>query len=73
MIAVVNRAFQTINQQPSPAKAGDSLLQSRQPLAWAKAFVWATSNGVRECPPDNGRLVPVINIDLLDEISDATP
>jgi hypothetical protein len=62
-----------MRQQSSPAKAGDTLLQNRQPLAWAKAFVWATSNGVRECAPDNGFRVPVTHADLLDEMADAAP
>jgi hypothetical protein len=62
-----------MRQQSSPAKAGDSLLQSRQPQAWAKAFVWATSNGVRECAPDNGLRAPVTHADLLDEMADAAP
>ena len=48
VITAVNHVFQTAYQQVSPAKAGDTLLQNQQALAWAKAFVWATSNGVRE-------------------------
>jgi hypothetical protein len=35
----------------SPATAGDALVQKPQALAWAKALVLATSNGVRECAP----------------------
>lgn len=67
----MNHVFQTAYQQSSPAKAGDPLLQSQQALAWAKAFVWANSNGVRECAPDNGLTVPVTHSDLLDERADA--
>jgi len=62
-----------MRQQSSPAKAGDSLLHSRQPLAWAKALVWATSNGVRESAPNNGFRAPVTHADLLDEMIDAAP
>lgn len=69
----MNRAFQTIHQQPSPAKAGDPLLQSRPPLAWAKAFVWATSNGMRECGPDDDFGLPATRVDLRDEIADTAP
>jgi hypothetical protein len=67
----VNQVFQTAYQQLSPAKAGDALLQNRQALAWAKAFVWANSNGVRECTPDNSSAAPVTHDDLLDETADA--
>jgi hypothetical protein len=42
----------TMSRQASPAKAGDALLQMPKAQALAKAFVWATSNGVRECAPD---------------------
>jgi hypothetical protein len=69
----VNRVFQTAYQKPSPAKAGDTLLQGRQALAWAKAFVWATSNGMRECAPDNGFRMPVTHSDRLGEMADAPP
>ena len=69
----MNHVFQTLHQPSSPAKAGDPLLQSQQALAWAKAFVWATSNGVRECAPNSGLRVPVPQSDLLDEIADAAP
>jgi hypothetical protein len=67
----VNRAFQPAYQQSSPAKAGDPLLQGQQALARAKAFVWATSNGVRECAPNNAPRVPAPQSDLLDEMADA--
>jgi len=69
----VSHAFQSAHQQSSPAKAGDPLLQSRQPQAWAKAFVWATSNGMREFAPYNELRLPVSHADLFDEMSDATP
>ena len=69
----MNHVFQTAYQQLSPANAGDALLQSQQALAWAKAFVRATSNGVRECASDNGLTVPVTHGDLLDEMADAAP
>ena len=69
----MNQVFQTAYQQLSPAKAGDTLLQNQQALAWAKAFVWANSNGVRECAPDNGLPVTATHGDLLDEMADAAP
>jgi hypothetical protein len=69
----VNHVFQTAYQHLSPAKAGDTHLQSQQALAWAKAFVWATSNGVRECTPDSGPRVPETHGDFLDEMADAAP
>jgi hypothetical protein len=69
----VNHVFQTAYQQVSPAKAGDTLLQNQQALAWAKAFVWATSNGVRESGPNNDVRVPVPQNDLPDEMADAVP
>jgi hypothetical protein len=47
-------------------------LQSREPQAWAKAFVRATSNGMRECAPDTDLCFPVSHAYLLDEMSDAT-
>ena len=68
----MNQVFQAMRHQPSPAKAGDPLFQNRQALARAKAFVWATSSGVRESAPD-GLLTPVTNGDLLDEMADAAP
>jgi hypothetical protein len=69
----VNQVFQTIRQQPSPAKAGDPLFQSQPALALAKAFVWATSNGVRECAPNDRLRMLATNGDLLDEMADAAP
>jgi hypothetical protein len=69
----VDQVFQTIRQQPSPAKAGDPLFQNQQALARAKAFVWATSNGARECAPDDRLRMLVTNSNLLDEMADAAP
>ena len=69
----MNQVFQTMRHQPSPATAGDPLFQNQQALARAKAFVWATSNGVRESAPDDGLRMLVTNGDLLDEMADAGP
>jgi len=69
----VNQVLQTMRQQPSPAKAGDPLFQNQQARARAKAFVWATSNGVRECVPNERLRMPVTNGDLPDEMADTAP
>ena len=54
-----------LRHQSSPAKAGDPLVQKPQSLAWARAFVLATSNGVRECAPD-------VDNEAVGEMADAT-
>jgi hypothetical protein len=47
-------------------------LQRQQALAWAKALVLATSNGVRECAPDNKLRTPAIHNDPVGEMAEAT-
>ena len=42
-------------------------------MAWAKAFVWANSNGMRECDPDLGLNFSVNHSDPFDEMPDAMP
>jgi len=61
----MNHMDPTLFQQLSPAKAGDPLLQRQQALAWAKALVWATSNGAREC-------APAVHDDAVGEMVDTT-
>jgi len=53
----VNHMDPTLFQQP--------LLQRQQALAWAKALVWATSNGAREC-------APAVHDDAVGEMVDTT-
>jgi hypothetical protein len=68
----MNHMDSTPYQQSSPAKAGDPILQRQQALAWAKALVLATSNGVRECAPDNKLRTPAIHNDPVGEMAEAT-
>jgi hypothetical protein len=68
----MNHMDPTLYQQSSPAKAGDPLLQRQQALAWAKALVLATSNGVRECEPDNNLRTPAIYDDPVGEMAETT-
>jgi hypothetical protein len=66
----MNHMDPTLYQQSSPAKAGDPLLLKQQALA--KALVLATSNGVRECEPDNKLRTPAIYDDPVGEMAETT-
>jgi len=67
----MNHMDPTLHRQSSPAKAGDPLLQRQQALTWAKALVWASSNGVRECAPDSKLRMPAIHDDPVGEMVEA--
>ena len=68
----MNHMDLTLFQQSSPAKAGDPLLRRQQAQAWAKALVWATSNGARECVPDDRPGAPAVHYDPVGEMMDTT-
>lgn len=61
----MTRMDQILRHPSSPAKAGDALVQKPQALAWARALMLATSNGMREC-------APAIDSERVGDMADAT-